>query len=70
MASSTLTRKARQIWADATTPAQAGTLAGQAVIDGKLEAEDAGDLWLRYADLSHNAGQSFLFAFDATGAVR
>jgi hypothetical protein len=50
--------------------AEAGHQAGHAVLAGSLEVEAAGDLWLKYADDSHAAGQAFLRAFDATGAQR
>lgn len=53
-----------------TTAAAAGTTAGLAVIAGTLAVEDAGDLWVTFADRSHEAGESFLRAFDATGAKR
>lgn len=49
---------------------EAGRNAGLAVLAGTLQAEDAGDLWLAWADRSHAAGAAFLRAFDATGAER
>ena len=35
-----------------------------------MTAEEAGDLWLAYADPCHGDGVAFTRAFDATGAAR
>lgn len=52
------------------TAADHGTDAGRAVLAGTMTVEAAGDLWVTYADASHEAGDAFLAAFDATGAAR
>jgi hypothetical protein len=49
---------------------QAGHDAGMAVQAGQMAPEEAGSLWLTWADKSHGAGQAFLRAFDRTGAQR
>lgn len=40
------------------------------VAAGVVEPETAGELWLSYADASHEAGEAFLRAYDAAGGVR
>lgn len=40
------------------------------VLLGLMTPEEVGDLWLRTADRSHEAGQAFLNAYDAAGGLR
>lgn len=49
---------------------EAGHKAGLAVLTGESTAEKAGDRWVAMADKSYAAGEAFLRAFDATGALR
>jgi len=56
----------------ATVAAQgAGTEAAADVLAGRLTPEEAGDLWLLWADnRGHDAGAAFLAAYDAAGGPR
>ena len=48
----------------------AGADIAREVLAGRMTPEQAGDVWLRTADHSHDAGVSFLAAYDAAGAPR
>lgn len=52
------------------TAAAAGFGAAADVLAGRLTPEAAGDLWVDYADRSHDAGRHFLAAYDAAGGPR
>lgn len=47
-----------------------GQKAGQQVLEGQMQAEQAGDLWVQHADHSHESGVSFMAGYDSTGAPR
>ena len=48
----------------------AGSDVAREVLAGRMTPEQAGDVWVRTADRSHDAGDAFLAAYDAAGAPR